>query len=92
LDAPGEHDLRGILELWFASAVSAGGSGIATVGTFAVLGSVFGILTVFQLLELANPSSRLLRRLLMETPGTYHHSVMVGNLAERAGFTHPGRA
>jgi cyclic-di-AMP phosphodiesterase PgpH len=45
---------------------------------------VFGILTVFQLLELANPSQPLLRRLLVETPGTYHHSLMVGNLAERA--------
>ena len=80
----GARDLRGILELWFASAVSAGGSGIAAVGTFAVLGSLFGILTVFQLLELANPSQPLLRRLLVETPGTYHHSLMVGNLAERA--------
>jgi putative nucleotidyltransferase with HDIG domain len=73
-----------VVELWFAAATSAGGSGIATVGTFAVLGSVFGILTVFQLLELANPSQPLLRRLLVETPGTYHHSLMVGNLAERA--------
>ena len=80
----GARDLRGILELWFASAASAAGSGIATVGTFAVLGSVFGILTVFQLLELANPSQPLLRRVLVETPGTYHHSLMVGNLAERA--------
>jgi putative nucleotidyltransferase with HDIG domain len=80
----GARDLRGILELWFASAASAVGSGVAAVGTFAVLGSVFGILTVFQLLELANPSQPLLRRLLVETPGTYHHSLMVGNLAERA--------
>ena len=39
---------------------------------------------MFQLLELANPSQPLLRRLLVETPGTYHHSLMVGNLAERA--------
>jgi putative nucleotidyltransferase with HDIG domain len=44
-------------------------------------------MTIFQLLELANPSNRLLRRLLLETPGTYHHSVMVGNLAERAAET-----
>ena len=80
----GARDLRGVLELWFASAASAAGSGVAAVGTFAVLGSVFGILTVFQLLELANPSQPLLRRLLVETPGTYHHSLMVGNLAERA--------
>ena len=80
----GARDIRGIFELWFASAASAAGSGIAAVGSFAALGSVFGILTVFQLLELANPSQPLLRRLLVETPGTYHHSLMVGNLAERA--------
>jgi cyclic-di-AMP phosphodiesterase PgpH len=80
----GARDVQGVLELWFASAASAIGSAIAAVGTFAVLGSVFGILTVFQLLELANPSQPLLRRLLVETPGTYHHSLMVGNLAERA--------
>jgi hypothetical protein len=80
----GARDVRGVIELWFASGISAAGSGVAAVGTFAVLGSVFGILTVFQLLELANPSQPLLRRLLVETPGTYHHSLMVGNLAERA--------
>ena len=80
----GARDIRGVLELWLASGVSAAGSSVAAIGTFAVLGSVFGILTVFQLLELANPSQPLLRRLLVETPGTYHHSLMVGNLAERA--------
>lgn len=80
----GERDLRGILELWAASGLSAGGAAIAAVGSFAVLGNVFGITTVFQLMELANPSQPLLRRLLLETPGTYHHSIMVGNLAERA--------
>ena len=80
----GSHDARGVIELMGASLLSAAGSAVAAVGTFAVLGSVFGILTVFQLLELANPSQPLLRRLLVETPGTYHHSLMVGNLAERA--------
>ncbi len=67
--------------------VNAALSVILAVGSFAMLGNVFGIMTVFQLLELANPSNRLLRRLLLETPGTYHHSVMVGNLAERAAET-----
>jgi hypothetical protein len=80
----GDRDIGGVLELIAASAVAAGGSAVAAVGSFAVIGSVFGILTVFQLLELANPSQPLLRRLLVETPGTYHHSLMVGNLAERA--------
>ena len=83
----GEHDLTGLLQLLAASLVSAGGAAVATVGLFAVLGNLFGILTVFQLLELANPSQPLLRRLLVETPGTYHHSLMVGNLSERAAET-----
>ena len=80
----GNQDALGLVQLLGTSAVAAGGAAIATVGSFAVIGSVFGILTSFQLLELANPSQPLLRRLLVETPGTYHHSLMVGNLAERA--------
>jgi cyclic-di-AMP phosphodiesterase PgpH len=59
-------------------------SSLLAVGSFALLGRMFGILTTMQLLELANPTQPLLRRLLMEAPGTYHHSIMVGNLAERA--------
>lgn len=80
----GDRDLTGIVQLWAASAVSAGGAAVAAVGSFAVLGNLFGILTVFQMLELASSSQPLLRRLLVETPGTYHHSVMVASLAERA--------
>ncbi len=80
----GTRDLTGILQLWGASLATGVGAAIATVGTFQAVGNLFGILTVFQLQELANPSQPLLRRLLLETPGTYHHSLMVGNLAERA--------
>ena len=65
----GERDITGILQLWGASALSAAGAAVAAVGTFAVLGNVFGILTVFQLLELANPSQPLLRRLLHRDAG-----------------------
>jgi len=80
----GEQDLTGTLQLWGASIAAAAGSAVAAAGTFVVLGNVFGITTAFQLLELANPSQPLLRRLLLEAPGTYHHSLMVGNLGERA--------
>lgn len=83
----GERDLTGVVQLIGAAAVSAGLAAVVAVGSFAVLGNVFGLLTVFQLLELANPSQPLLRRLLVETPGTYHHALMVGNLAERAAET-----
>jgi putative nucleotidyltransferase with HDIG domain len=80
-------DLAAVVQGVAAGSVNAALAVVLAVGSFAVLGNLFGIMTVFQLLELANPSSRLLRRLLMETPGTYHHSVMVGNLAERAAET-----
>jgi len=80
-------DATGVAQLAAAGLVNAALSVVLAVGGFAVLGNVFGILTVFQMLELANPSNRLLRRVLLETPGTYHHSVMVGNLAERAAET-----
>jgi hypothetical protein len=82
-----QRDLAAVAQLAAAGVVNAALSVILAVGSFAVLGNLFGIMTVFQLLELANPSNRLLRRLLLETPGTYHHSVMVGNLAERAAET-----
>jgi putative nucleotidyltransferase with HDIG domain len=82
-----QRDAAAMLQLASMGLVNAGLSVVLAVGSFAVLGNVFGIMTVFQLLELANPSNRLLRRLLLETPGTYHHSVMVGNLAERAAET-----
>jgi putative nucleotidyltransferase with HDIG domain len=80
----GEGDVTGLAELAGAGVASAIGSGLAAVGSFLVVGNVFGITTSYQLLELANPSQSVLRRLLLETPGTYHHSLMVGNLAERA--------
>jgi putative nucleotidyltransferase with HDIG domain len=82
-----QRDVAALLQGTGAGAVNAGLAVVLAVGSFAMLGNLFGIMTVFQLLELANPSSRLLRRLLLETPGTYHHSVMVGNLAERAAET-----
>ncbi len=59
-------------------------SAALSLGTISAAGRIFGITTHFQLLELANPTQPLLRRLMMEAPGTYHHSIMVGNLAERA--------
>lgn len=80
----GERDLTGVIQLWGAAMAAAGGAAVAALGSFVALGNLFGITTSFQLLELANPSHPLLRRLLLETPGTYHHSLMVGNLGERA--------
>lgn len=59
-------------------------SGILAIGCLPLFESTFDIVTTIKLLELSNPNNPLLKRLLMEAPGTYHHSVMVANLAEVA--------
>ncbi|MBE6064612.1 MAG: HD family phosphohydrolase [Clostridium cochlearium] len=59
-------------------------SGVFTIGFLPFFESTFDIVTTIKLLELSNPNNPLLKRLLMEAPGTYHHSVLVGNLAEMA--------
>ena len=59
-------------------------SSILTNGAIPYLESAFGITSSVRLLELSNPSNALLRRLQIEAPGTYHHSLLVGNLAEAA--------
>ena len=57
-------------------------SSIISLGLLPVFESLFSIVTPFKLLELSNPSKQLINRLLIEAPGTYHHSLMVGNLSE----------
>ncbi len=57
---------------------------ILAIGLMPFLESTFNVVTPLKLLELADPNHPLLKRLLMEAPGTYHHSLMVGNLAEVA--------
>lgn len=59
-------------------------SAVMAIGLLPYLESAFGLTTAVTLLELADPGHPLLRKLLMETPGTYHHSIVVGNLAEAA--------
>ncbi|SHI32767.1 HD family phosphohydrolase [Desulfofundulus thermosubterraneus] len=59
-------------------------SSILTIGALPYLESAFGITSAVHLLELSHPSNPLLRRLLTEAPGTYHHSIIVANLAEAA--------
>lgn len=57
---------------------------IVTIGALPYLESLFKITSPIRLLELSNPNHPLLRRLMLEAPGTYHHSILVGNLAEAA--------
>ncbi|MEJ7632272.1 MAG: HDIG domain-containing metalloprotein [Rubrobacteraceae bacterium] len=49
-----------------------------------LLENAFNILTPMKLLELSNPSNELLHKLLQKAPGTFTHSMQVGNLSEYA--------
>lgn len=57
-------------------------SAVLMIGALPYLETAFSITSMIKLLELSNPNHYLLKRLLLEAPGTYHHSLMVGNLAE----------
>ena len=77
----------GLSEIMFyvsAGIISGLLSGALTMGLLPFFESLFGILSTMRLIELSNPNHPLLKKILTETPGTYHHSVMVANLAEAA--------
>lgn len=59
-------------------------SGILAIGALPFFENAFDIMTNVKLLELSNPNNPLLRKILMEAPGTYHHSMLVANLGEMA--------
>lgn len=59
-------------------------SAVLTIGLLPFIEAGFGLLSSMKLIELSNPNHPLLRKILMEAPGTYHHSLMVANLAESA--------
>ncbi len=84
-----------VSESWFTSqnfihlAISAGSSILIlsiAFGSMPIWEVVFGILTPTTLIELTKPSNPILRRLIIEAPGTYHHSLIVANLAEEAAM------
>ncbi|MCM3455501.1 HD family phosphohydrolase [Heyndrickxia oleronia] len=59
-------------------------SAILTIGLLPFFEAGFGVLSTLKLIELSSPNHPLLKKILTEAPGTYHHSVMVANLAEAA--------
>lgn len=77
-DAVGWAELAGV-----AVAHAALSSGLAALGVLAA-GSLFDVTTSFQLLELLRPDHPLLHELQIKAPGTYQHSIVLGNLAEAA--------
>ncbi|MBO1003490.1 HD family phosphohydrolase [Pseudogracilibacillus auburnensis] len=76
-----------LLELMIHSAFGVGAavlSAVLTIGLLPFFETGLGILSDSKLLALANPNQPLIRKILTEAPGTYHHSVMVANLSESA--------
>lgn len=57
---------------------------LLVVGLLPLLESVFNIMTDMTLMEYTDPNNELLRRFSLEAPGSYQHSLVVGNLAETA--------
>ncbi len=80
----GREDIYRMLNNGMYGAIGGILSAVLTIGTLPFFESTFDIITPLKLLELSNPNQPILRRLLIEAPGTYYHSILVGNLAEAA--------
>jgi putative nucleotidyltransferase with HDIG domain len=75
------------VQLFFRSGFGLAGGLLCAVivtGTIPLVESLFKYTTDIKLLELANLNTPVLRELMIQAPGTYHHSVIVGNLVEAA--------
>ena len=59
-------------------------SGVLAIALQPVFEGVFHLATPSRLLEITNPNQPIMKRLMLEAPGTYHHSIIVANLAESA--------
>jgi putative nucleotidyltransferase with HDIG domain len=83
---PGDEstNLQGWLTLGASVVVNGGLSASLTLAGFYLLGHLFDLTTALRLMELARPTHPLLRQLLLKAPGTYHHSILVSNMAEQA--------
>jgi putative nucleotidyltransferase with HDIG domain len=55
-----------------------------TLAGFFALSALLDLVTPFQLMELSRPTHPLFRQLLLKAPGTYHHTLLVANMAEEA--------
>jgi putative nucleotidyltransferase with HDIG domain len=80
----GPLDPVGMVTLLGAAALNGGLSASLTLVGLFLIGNLFDVTTTVQLLELARPTHPLLNDLLHKSPGTYHHTLMVANLAEQA--------
>ena len=57
---------------------------LLTTGTLMIWEALFNVLTPFKLLEMSSPNDYVIQKLIADAPGTYHHSLVVSNMAESA--------
>ena len=69
---------------WVFAFLGGVGAGIVTAGLTPLVEVTFNFSTDIKLLELASLDQPVLRRLMIEAPGTYHHSVIIGSMVEAA--------
>ncbi len=81
--APEQDMLKVTIEA-LVGIVSGGMAASLTFAAFFALSALLNLLTPFQLMELSRPTHPLFRQLLLKAPGTYHHTLLVGNMAEEA--------
>ena len=79
-----DFEATDLLWIWSMAFVGGISSAIITLGIAPLIEMTFGFTTDITLLELANLDRPILRQLMLEAPGTYHHSVIVGSLVEAA--------
>ena len=79
-----ETDIQSLAQILLAGLAAGALSGLIAFGSLFVLGQIFGITTSLELIDLARPTHPLLQKLLLDAPGTYHHSLIVSQLAEQA--------
>lgn len=77
-------DIANLTRQTLAAAASGALTGLIALGSQFVLGKLAGVTTGLELVELSRPTHPLLQKLLREAPGTYHHSLIISNLAEQA--------
>lgn len=79
-----ERDILKVVIDALVGLVSGGMAASLSLAAFFVLSALLDVVTPFQLMELSRPTHPLFRLLLMKAPGTYHHSLLVANMAEEA--------
>jgi putative nucleotidyltransferase with HDIG domain len=79
-----DDDFSSLIRLLLAAAASGALAGLIALGGHYLLGKLAGLTTALELIELSRPTHPLLQKLLREAPGTYHHSLIISNLAEQA--------